>query len=439
MTNTLRVLQERVAQTKGAMSAMLDKLATEDRDFSAEEKASYDALNAKLTASLTQLTEQQKLQDAERHLAAPATAVPGIAVVHDRASDEPFASLGEQLQAIANVTIKGVTDPRLYGAASGASATSGPDGGFLIRKDFAVDLTGSGIKSGALASRCSETPIGENSDGLEVVYVDETSRATGSRWGGVQVYRKAEADTVTASKPGLGVWARRLEDMMGLAYMTERLLADAGAMQSVFNEAFTDEFAFKLDDEIFRGNGVGQCLGIQSHVYSSTTPGSTVSVAKETAQAADTIVAENIIKMWAAVLPRAKANGVWFINTECTPQLAQMQIGTGASGTLVYMPPGGLSGSPFGTIYGRPVIEIEQASALGDVGDITFADLSFYKLITKGGIKQDTSMHVRFLYNEMAFRWTTRVNGAPKLKTAITPYKGTSGNRLAPFVTLAAR
>jgi HK97 family phage major capsid protein len=103
------------------------------------------------------------------------------------------------------------------------------------------------------------------------------------------------------------------------------------------------------------------------------------------------------------------------------------------------MPAGGLSDSPFGRLKGRPVIEIEQAAALGDTGDILFADLNYYKLITKGGIQEAESIHVQFLYNERVLRWVTRVNGFPKLKSAITPYKGASGATLSPFVKLDAR
>ena len=373
------------------------------------------------------------------------TADPTIRVGGDREAEKPFATLGEQLAAIAaayaptGVSIAGLPggqiDQRLLrisAAVSGASTQVGGDGGFLIQKDFTVDLMKEGFESGALSSRCSVTEIGANSDGLEVVTIDEKSRATGSRWGGVQIYRAAEADTVTAKKPKIKKWESRLEDLMGVAYLTERLLQDAPAMASVFQEAFRDEFGFVLDDEIFRGTGAGQCLGILNAPV-------TVSVAKETGQLADTVVAENISNMWARILPRSKARGFWFINTEVNPQLDQLQIGTGTSGQLVYMPAGGLSESPFGRIKGRPVIEIEHCSALGDVGDICFLDLTQYKLITKGGIQAADSIHVRFLYNERTFRWVSRVNGAPKHNSPITPYKGAAANTLSPFVTLAAR
>ena len=367
----------------------------------------------------------------------------------DREAEKPFAHLGEQLAAIAasyspsGTTMGGLpggqTDKRLLrlsAAVSGASTGVGGDGGFLVQKDFAVDLTKDGFESGALASRCSQTEIGANADGLEVIVIDEKSRATGSRWGGVQVYRGAEADSATAKKPKISKWESRLEDLLGLAYMTDRLLQDAPAMASVFQEAFSDEFSFVIDDEIFRGTGAGQMMGVLNAP-------ATVSVAKETgpAQTAATIIAENIMNMWARVLPRSKASsvGAWFINTETTPELSKMQIGTGVSGQLVYMPPGGLSGSPYGSIYGKPVVEIETASALGTVGDISYLDLNKYKLITKGGIQAADSIHVRFLFNERTFRWITRINGAPKFNSPITPYKATSGKTLSSFVTLATR
>jgi HK97 family phage major capsid protein len=364
---------------------------------------------------------------------------PALAKTTDRAERTRSLArgLGTQLQAImASSKPGGRIDERLLhvGAGpSGASANVGADGAFLIQKDYAAELYKMAFETGVLASRCSSTDISEGSDGLEVVYIDETSRATGSRWGGVRVYRTAEAETATASKPKLGKWECRLEDMMGIAYMTERLMADAPAMGSVFQEAFRDEFAFVLDDEIVRGTGVGQCMGILN-------AGCLVTVSKETGQAADCVVAENIQKMFKSVPQDSRARGAWFYNQELDDSLQNMQIGTGASAQLVYMPPGGLSGNPYGTIYGRPVIPIEHASGAGDVGDIFFADLSMYKLIRKAGIQSDESIHVRFLYNERTFRWVTRVNGAPKLKSSITPYKATSATfKKSPFVTLAAR
>jgi HK97 family phage major capsid protein len=103
----------------------------------------------------------------------------------------------------------------------------------------------------------------------------------------------------------------------------------------------------------------------------------------------------------------------------------------------VYLPAGGLKDNPNPMLKGRPVIVIEQASALGDVGDVVLADVGYMKVATKGGMQQAESMHVQFLTGENTFRFTLRYDSQPSLNSPITPYKGSATQ--SPFVTLAAR
>jgi hypothetical protein len=63
--------------------------------------------------------------------------------------------------------------------------------------------------------------------------------------------------------------------------------------------------------------------------------------------------------------------------------------------------------------------------------------MSDYLWIDKAGIKKDTSIHVRFNYDEQVFRFVVRVDGQPILNSPITPANGT--NTLSPFVALATR
>jgi HK97 family phage major capsid protein len=367
-------------------------------------------------------------------------ATASVAPVDEKAPLQPkkvemFSGLGEQLFAIYNAGRSGGTrDRRLdaINAASGGSATVPADGGFLIQSDYTTALLKRAYDTGVVASRCDRIGISANADSLEVPYIDETSRATGSRWGGVQIYRAGETDVVTQKKPKVGKWECRLEDLKGLAYMTRRLLADAGAMEQVYSQAFAEEFAFVLDDEIIRGDGAAKCLGLLNAP-------ALVTIAKELNQVADTVVAENIVNMWSAMWGRSRANAVWFYNTEIEPQLYLLNKAIGTAGALVFMPPGGLSGAPYASLFGRPLVPIEQASAIGDVGDIILADMSQYQLIDKDGLRAESSLHVKFVEDEMAFKWVARVNGAPKWQSSLTPYKGAAARRVSPFVTLAAR
>jgi hypothetical protein len=48
-----------------------------------------------------------------------------------------------------------------------------------------------------------------------------------------------------------------------------------------------------------------------------------------------------------------------------------------------------------------------------------FHDLSKYTLLKKGTARQDWSMHVEFLNDQMAFRVILRVSGTPELTQAV--------------------
>jgi len=391
------------------------------------DKSQHDRI-AKSIADASKLVTPQSGHGASAPLAAE--------TVPAESKAKPFRSLGEQLQAIANATMNGRDDRRLrwesLAPATGGAVSNVPaDGGYLIEKDFVSDLTRRMYDMGQLLQRVRRIGISANSDGLKLNLINETSRATGSRWGGVQVYWGAEADEATAKKPKLRQAELELKDLIGLAYATNRLLADAGAMEAVFMAAFSEEMSFALEDAIINGTGAGQPLGILN-------AGCVVSVAKESGQPATTLVYENINKMWSRMWSRSRQNAIWIINQDVETQLHSMALPVGTGGVPVYMPAGGLSESPFGQLFGRPVLPLEYCATLGTTGDVMLIDPTQYLMIDKGGVQADQSVHVRFTTNENTFRWIYRADGQPLWNSTLTPYKG-SGNTVSPFVKLDTR
>jgi HK97 family phage major capsid protein len=411
------MLQERVdLQTEG--NVLLDK---------PERTADEDSRAAQVSERLKVLNEaiahEELLREQVRN--APAPGVPAEV----RTAPDKFASFGEQLQAVARAqSPNGTVDRRLYKAASGANEGVGSEGGFLVQQDFATDLFSQAFGQSAILSRCRPLPMSTGANSTKIVMIDETSRANGSRWGGVLAYWAAEAATVTATQPKFRDLNIDLKKLFGLAYATEENLADAPQLQSVVGEAFTEEMVFKVEDGVIEGTGAGMPLGVLN-------AGCTVSVSKETGQAAASIVYENLTKMWARMHPRFKANAVWLINPDVNPALDSLalSVGTGA------LPANYISYGTDGVmrIKGKPVIEVEYASTLGTVGDIMLADFSQYYLAQKNGVQAASSIHVRFIYDEMTFRFIYRVDGQPRFASALTPFKGS--NTLSPFVTLATR
>ncbi len=423
MAARLHELNARRQEIQGSLAEILKAAATDKRPLKADEVAQADALQTEL--DLVRATEKHETN----RLAAERGEVASPAAPAARKTDD-IVGFGEFLQGVAEFYKTGKADDRLMqGAASGANTSVPSEGGVLVRTDYSTQLLDRAVEASQLLPKCTRITIGEDSDSLELPYIDETSRANGSRWGGVQVYRRAEADTVTATKPKFGKLEIRLEDLMGLAYATDRTLKDARALAQVITKAFSSEFAFKVDDEIFRGTGVGQMTGI----YPGGALGPAVVQQAKGAAAADTVIAENVQKMFARVPPRLLAGAEWFIGNEVWPQLFAMN----QANMPIFMPGISLANAPYGMLLGRPIHAIEQASAIGDLGDISFLNLSEFLVIEKGGLETAESIHVRFINGENTFRFMYRINGAPAWKAVQTPYKGAF--TLSPFVGLEAR
>ena len=182
---------------------------------------------------------------------------------------------------------------------------------------------------------------------------------------------------------------------------------------------------------IINGDGAGKPLGILNAPCLHT-------VTAETGQGAATIVAENIDKMWMSRFGPNSANYIWLYNQNIEAQLSKLNYGAGLSGgSLVYMPAGGISGSPYASLKGRPMVPCEFAATLGTAGDIILADLSQYVMIDKGGMQSASSIHVNFSTDQTAFRFVYRCDGQPWWATYLTPYKGSSSYQ-SPFVVLSS-
>lgn len=411
--------------------AMVDKAAAEKRDLTGEEKQEYDRRWEDIQSRRADLKREEDLQDLEATIRrAPQAHEPDLGDHNPPDGQKRFASFGEQLRAVVDAS-RGVVDPRLeMRAPTGMGESIAADGGFLVQNDFQTELLKIQHDSAILAGKCRSIPISSASNGVKINGIDETSRAHGSRWGGVRGYWAAEAATVNATAPKFRRIELSLKKLFALVYSTDELLADAAALESVVSQAAGEELAFLLDDAIIEGTGAGQPLGVLGSP-------ALVTVTAEVGQPVDTIVYENIVKMWAQMYAPSRKNATWYINQAAEPQLYTMGLTLGVAAAPVYLPPGGASSAPYGTLFGRPVVAIEQASALGDVGDIMLLDLSQYVLAEKGGIDQAYSIHVRFLNDEGIFRFIQRVDGQPAWGSTLTPFKG--ANALSPYVTLAAR
>lgn len=401
----------------------------------AADETAFNAKLAEIEGMEAQLKRMEVAMQRSAASAQPATAQVPAAPKTEGDEDGPkFKSFAEQLRSVAlSVTNKGVhRDERLVRAPSGMETGNPTDGGFLIQTDFVGELLKPVYETGQILNRVRKLTISANSNGAKFWGVDESSRATGSRWGGIQMYWIAESEAPSASKPKLKLVELDLKKLAGAWYVTDELLNDAALMQSIARQAFTEELRFTLEDSLLRGDGVGKPLGMLNSPAK-------LAVAKEVGQKAGSVVLENILKMYERMPARSLASSVWFVNQEILTKLFTMTMQIGTAGVPVFMPPNGLNGQMYGTIFGRPVVPIEYCSAPGTEGDIIFADFGEYVMADKNGVRTDSSMHVRFMEDEQVFKIVYRVHGMPTWRTPLTPYKGSADFKVSPFITLADR
>jgi HK97 family phage major capsid protein len=364
--------------------------------------------------------------------------------VHDNELDDPmcgFKTGGEFLRSVRRAALgQGEFDERLFTAEKAAKAAlgqhtaDGEDGGYLLPPALVggigerqkLDETG-------ILGRCQRIAVAGNSITMNFVK-DADASSSAQRYGGVVVYKPAETGTITPSSFKFRQVNLRPKKYAALVYATDEMLADVAMGFAAWAE---ERIAFALNDELLEdvmfGDGVHGALGAFASDCRITT-------AKETGQAAATVVAQNIDKMYAQLPSWSLKTAAWFYNPEVYPQLRLLSAQKEVTGGFapMFVPPGGYSAQPYGTILGLPAIPTEHCSALGTAGDIVLADFSQYVLAEKvGGIKAAMSIHVQFLTEQTAYRFTMRADGTPTWDDEKTMRKGTL--KQSPFIEIIAR
>jgi len=232
----------------------------------------------------------------------------------------------------------------------------------------------------------------------------------------------AESGTVGASQPVLTTFTLTLEKVQYHYLATDEAMEDTGALVGEINSQVGPEFAKFIENGAV--NGVGTVLvGVVGHAQ-------TTSVAKETGQTADTIVVENIDKMYSSA--KNPARSVWLMSRSAYTAIQGLED---SNGNRLFQGPNQLGDAPFGTLKGLPIAVSDYCQEIGTVGDIVLGDWSKYRLAVKGGLQVASSEHVKFLESETAYKFTYRMAGTP----VGIKQTATDGTTISDFVTLANR
>lgn len=315
---------------------------------------------------------------------------------------------------------------KLHQMRNDASSLKPSDGGYLIPERQRAEILRLSMENSIVRSRSRVIPM----DSLRVPFptIDVTSHAS-SIYGGIVGYWTEEGATLTESKPKFGRVVLEAHKLTLYVEVPNELLYDSAPSYGVFiEEMFPEAVGWFEDIAFFVGGGVGEPLGIFNapcRIIATRTGGSTVDY-------------EEVVAMYARMLPSSLGRAVWLVSPDVLPELLTMVIAGGTSPLWIGGSGGFTSaaGAPPMSLLGRPLLITEKARALGSEADISLVDFGSYLVGDRQAMTMRQSEDFRFNEDVTAFRTTERLDGRPWLPSAITPQNG--GSTLSPIVVLGA-
>lgn len=324
-----------------------------------------------------------------------------------------------------DVLNSGRYDPRLIRA--GFTEGTPSEGGFSVPVEFSSQWLDLSLVQEVVRPLAQVWPM--QSATRLVPGWDLLDMSGGKSFGGFEMQWLGEEGTGTIQQGKLR--QIQLSAKKGAIYTqaSNELVADGLGFSAQLQMALTGSLAYGFDKAFLRGTGASMPLG-------ALACNSLITVSKEPNQAADTVVYENIVNMWSRLYDAGKTRAVWIASGSILPQLFTMGIIVGMGGAPVYMPPGGASGSPYSTLFGRPLMFSPVMSALGDLFDIALVDFTQYAIGLRKEMAIDRSQAPGWTQDLDSWRIITRVDGMPTWNDVFKPEHGATQSWA---VTLQAR
>jgi HK97 family phage major capsid protein len=455
-TVSTKVLRQRAAELERKARAILDRADNDGRDLTNAESVEFEQLKAELKITDANLDAEVARMEEEcltmgvnltpaggwgsgTGAATPlynssrigksgsgrryAEMFPGALSAGKRG----FASFDEFLKTVNS----GLNDPRLSAAAQGHGEAVPTDGGFFVPEQFSAEMLDVSLESEIVRPRAAVYPM--SSATRKIAGFDTLDNSAGAPYGGLNLQWANEGDTGLNKKAKSRLIQLTAQKAMIFSFASNELIADGMSFDEMLGSALVKSLSWGLDNAFLNGDGAGKPKGVLNDP-------ALIVVTKESGQAANTLLYQNVVNMFSRLHPASVPNSVWVANSTCIPQLLRMQsvvrnaadtdnVG-GSAVPIVSQVDGKFS------MLTRPIVFTEKVPALSSQGDILLADFSQYAIGIRKEISLERSISPGWQTDESAYRTIVRVDGQGKWNKAFTPKNGST---LSWCVTLQAR
>lgn len=345
--------------------------------------------------------------------------------------DGKYASAGEFFQnALMNPNSMPADARAKFEEMRNYSSQTGEGGGYLLPEEWRSQIfSGPELEQAVVRPRATVVPMGSKS--LHYPAVD-FSTEVGEILGGMVFYWMDEGGTIPDTSSIFAQIELNARRLAGAAVVPNDTLKDGPALETWLRTNLPRGIRDFEDRAFIKGDGVKKPLG---GLHASNP--SLIVAGDETGQSSG-ITWNNVLAMFARLLPESYDNAIWVITPDAIPEIFTMALPVGTGGSAVMIGPGDGSQRPTMSLLGMPIKWSRKAPAtLGTQGDISLVDWRYYAIGDRQDVRVDTSEHVQFLQDNTVFKVIERVDGQPLLLSPLTPEN--NGPTLSAFVQLETR
>lgn len=374
-----------------------------------------DDLNAKVDALSEAVNKITKvLEDS------PALKRAGYTTDDGGTADPTHKSFGDWLLAVKRNDVKRLQ--AVYGSTKDMAEAGGATGGYLVPQEHLAPLLRMAEAQSAIYARVTKQPVSTDAGdwpALDQFLVPTAGSGNTALAGGVTAATTAEGGALTETQPTFVNLEYRIHKIGGFVEVSNELIADSPtSIETLLRNLFSIAISARNERNILRGTGVGEPLGI---LNAPCTIGVTTATNNVFAYA-------DVLSMMAR-FKSAGGSPVWITHPSVIPDIGVLSV---ASGSPVVWA-GNLANSQPSTLLGYPILFSEHMPQ-ADGDDVILADLSAYILFERAGLSVAFSEHAAFTTDKGTWRFTTRNDGQPWVKSAITLADPSGSYTVSPFV-----
>lgn len=350
----------------------------------------------------------------------PAVKSAGFITVDGGAADPQIKSLADFVIAVRRGDMKRIEtvyQTKAVEEGSGASA------GVLIPQEYRPEILQLRDQSSPILALVSRIPTTKESGRFPVLdQAGVTPDGSGQTAyaAGLQMAWTPENGDIAETELAFEWLEWHIKKLGGLMYLSNESMSDAPMLERVIRTNVGLALAAMEEYAILRGNGVGMPLGfLNSPAAIPVSPDSN-----------GVFAFTDATEMYSRFRPQNESASRWIAHKSLIEDLGAMEAGTGVSTTFIRSLQDGLDPR----LWGIPVVFSQHLPKRTNSGDVLLADLSLYLFFDRQQPAIAFSEHFKFGSDQVTFRVTERLDGAPWLSGAISDANPQGGFTESPIV-----